>query len=231
MFKLVVLLLFVSATALGQTSPADSSTARSREYSELPRFNQVSERLYRGAQPLDGGIGKLRELGINTVINLRRADDRARAEETAVRALGLNYYNVSLPGWGRPQDAQVVRIMEIINAPESGRVFIHCKAGVDRTGVIVAIYRITHDGWTSDRALAEAEHSGMRRTQFWMRDYVEDYGDRVRRFGPETALKSPHVDERFDDRIGDSMRVVERGAFRAQRATLRFLHKFSASFR
>lgn len=225
MLKIVVLLLFVSATALGQNSPADSTT-----YSELPRFKQVSERLYRGAQPLNGGISKLRELGVNTVINLRRADDRSRAEETEVRALGLNFYNIALPNWGRPQDARVVRIMEIINAPESGRVFIHCKAGVDRTGVIVAIYRMTHDGWTSNRALAEAERSGMRRTQFWMRDYVEDYGDRVRRVGPETALKSPHVDERFDDRIGDSMRVVERGAFRVQRAAARFLHRFSASF-
>lgn len=225
MFKIVVLLLLVSATALGQNSPADSTM-----YSELPRFKQVSERLYRGAQPLDGGISKLRELGVNTVINLRRADDRSRSEETEVRALGLNFYNIALPNWGRPQDARVVRIMEIINAPESGRVFIHCKAGVDRTGVIVAIYRMTHDGWTSNRALAEAEHSGMRRIQFWMRDYVEDYGDRVRRVGPETALKSPHVDERFDDRIGDSMRVVERGAFRVQRAAARFLHRFSASF-
>ena len=226
MFKIVVLLLLVSATALGQNSPADSTT-----YSELPRFKQVSERLYRGAQPLDGGISKLRELGVNTVINLRRADDRSRSEETEVRALGLNFYNIALPNWGRPQDARVVRIMEIINAPESGRVFIHCKAGVDRTGVIVAIYRMTHDGWTSNRALAEAEHSGMRRIQFWMRDYVEDYGDRVRRVGPETALKSPHVDEKFDDRVGDSMRAIERGAFTARRAAARFLHRFSASFR
>ena len=226
MFKIVVLLLLVSPTALGQNSTADSTT-----YSELPRFKQVSETLYRGGQPLDGGLSKLRELGVNTVINLRGADDRSRAEETKVRALGLNYFNVSLPGWGRPEDARIVRIMEIINAPESGRVFIHCKAGVDRTGVIVAIYRMTHDGWSSDRALAEAERLGMRRTQFWMRDYVKDYGDRVRRVGPETALKSPHVDEKFDDRFGDSMRVVERGAFKARRAAARCLHRFSASFR
>ena len=231
MFKIVVFLLLVSATALGQNSTADSTTARPRAYPELPRFEQVSETLYRGAQPLDGGLSKLRDLGVNTVINLRRADDRSRAEEAKVRALGLNYFNVSLPGWGRPEDARIVRIMEIINAPESGRVFIHCKAGVDRTGLIVAIYRISRDGWSSHRALAEAERLGMRRTQFWMRDYVEDYGDRVRRVGPETALKSPHVDEKFDDRFGDSMRVVERGAFRARRAAARFLHRFSASLR
>ena len=222
MMRIVVVLLFLSATALAQ----DSTT-----YSELPRFKQVNERLYRGAQPLDGGIVKLRDLGVNTVINLRGASDRTRAEEAEARALGLNFYNIALPNWGRPQDERVARIMELIDAPENGRVFVHCKDGVDRTGSIIAIYRMTHDGWSSNQALAEAEHAGMRRTQFWMRDYVEDYGDRVRKVGPETALKSPHVDEGFDDHIGDSMRVVERGAFKARRAAARFLRRFSASLR
>jgi len=226
MIRLAVVLLFLSATALGQNSAIDSTT-----YPELPRFKQVSERLYRGAQPLAGGITKLRELGVNTVINLRGASDRTRSEEAEVRALGLNFYNIALPNWGRPQDDRIARIVELINAPESGRVFIHCREGVDRTGLIVAIYRMTHDGWSSRQALAEADRSGMRRTQLWMRDYAEDYGDRVRKLGPETALKSPHVEEDFDDRIGDSMRAVERGAFTARRAAARFLQKFSGSLR
>jgi len=222
MIRIAVVLLFLSATTLAQDTPT---------YAELPRFHEVSERLYRGAQPLDRGISKLQELGVNTVINLRGPNDLTRAEETEARALGLNYFNIALPGWGRPQDDRIARIMELINAPESGRVFIHCRAGVDRTGLIVAIYRMTHDGWSSDRALAEAERLGMRRTQLWMRDYAKDYGDRVRKVGPEAALKSPQVDESFDDHIGDSMRAVERGMFRARRATTHFLHRFSASLR
>jgi hypothetical protein len=68
----------------------------------------------------------------------------------------------------------------------------------------------------------------MRRVQFWMRDYAEDYGEHMVKVGPETALKSPRVDEDFDDRIGDSMRIVERGAFRARKVAGRFLRKFSA---
>ncbi|HET7112496.1 MAG TPA: tyrosine-protein phosphatase [Pyrinomonadaceae bacterium] len=222
MLKPAVLLLLLSVATFAQ----DSTT-----YTELPRFHQVSDRLYRGAQPRDGGISKLRELGINTVINLRGADERTRAEEAEVRALGLNYFNVELPNWGRPQEARVARILELIAAPENGRVFIHCKDGVDRTGMIAAIYHMTHDGWSSHQALAEAERLGMRRTQIWLRDYTEDYGDRVHKLGPEAALKSTNAHEDFDDHIGDSMRFVERGAFTARKVAGLFLRKVAGSFR
>ena len=222
MIKLALVLLLFAASVSAQ----DSTT-----YAELPRFHQVSERLYRGAQPTENGLSKLRDLGINTVINLRGANARTAAEETKVRAMGLHYFNVSLPNWGRPQDTRVAHILELIAAPENGRVFVHCKDGVDRTGMIVAIYRMTHDGWTSNRALAEADRLGMRRTQFWMRDYTEDYGDRVRKLGPETALTSPGGHEHFDDRVGASMRAVEKGAYTARKSVARFLRKFSASFR
>ncbi len=67
MIKLGFLLLVLSSTAIAQDSTA---------YSELPRFQQVGEKLFRGGQPRDGGISKLHELGINTVINLRGASER-----------------------------------------------------------------------------------------------------------------------------------------------------------
>lgn len=225
--KLHLTVAQVVVVLLASTGFAQDSTSSA----ELPRFYQVNENLYRGAQPTKDGISKLRDLGINTVINLRGAGELTRAEEAEVRAAGLNYFNVPLPNWGRPQHERVARILELISAPENGRVFIHCKEGVDRTGTIVAIYRMTHDGWSSTQALDEAERLGMRRTQFWMRDYAKDYGDRVHKLGSETALKSPGVHEDFDDRVGASMRYVERGAFTARKFTKRFFRKFAGSLR
>jgi protein tyrosine/serine phosphatase len=185
----------------------------------------VTEKLYRSGQPRAGGMNRLRELGINTVINLRGTSDRTRAQEKEARALGLNYYNIALPNWARPQEARIARILKIIDAPESGRVLIHCKDGVDRTGMIVAIHRMAREGWSSDDALAEAERSGMRRIQFWMRDYVEDYDERTPEPGAASALNSPRIEEDLGDRLGASMRVVERGAFRARKYAGRFLRK------
>jgi protein tyrosine phosphatase (PTP) superfamily phosphohydrolase (DUF442 family) len=183
----------------------------------LPRFHQVSERLFRGGQPRAGGIRRLAELGIDTVVNLRGAGERTRSDEAEARTLGLNYFNVPLPVWGRPDEARVRRVVEIIAAPESGRVFVHCKDGVDRTGTVVALYRIIHEGWKTDDALAEAERRGMRRIQYWMRDCVEDYGRRLRAPDSEAAARQPGADEDLGDRVGAGVRVAERKVFRARK--------------
>lgn len=178
-------------------------------YAELPRFQQVTDRLYRGGQPREGGLRRLRELGIDTILNLRGTSKTTKAEEAEAQALGFNYFNVALPNWGRPQDERVRRALLIIAAPQNGNVFVHCKDGVDRTGTIVALHRVTYQGWKTRDALAEADFLGMRRFQFWMRDYAKEYEARAHLF--------PYEGD-FDDRIGIGMRFVEIGATKARKA-------------
>ena len=202
-----------------------ASAQDATEQAGLPRFHQVSERLFRGGQPRAGGIHRLAELGIDTVVNLRGASDRTRSDEAQARTLGLNYFNVPLPVWGRPDEARVQRVFEIIAAPESGRVFVHCKDGVDRTGTVVALYRMSREGWTPGDALAEAERQGMRRIQYWMRDYVEDYGRRLRDTDSEAAGRQPGTDEDRGARVGAGVRVAERKVFRARKVGGRVLRK------
>lgn len=162
----VIGLLLLASAAAAQSESRDR---------ELPNFHQVNERLYRGAQPRTGGFHKLAALGIKAVINLRAADERSRAEEEEARAAGLRYFNAPMEGYVRPTDAQVEHILSLINAPENQPVFVHCKRGADRTGTIIAVYRISHDGWTSESAKAEAKRYGMRWTQIRMKDYIKDY--------------------------------------------------------
>lgn len=188
------------------------------QYPELPKLHQVSERLYRGAQPLRGGIRRLADLGISTVINLRGTGAHTRADEAEARSLGLNYFNIPLPIWGRPNDADVRRIMEIVNSPESGRVFVHCRDGVDRTGMIVALYRINSEGWPTEKATTEAVHFGMRRHQYWMRDYISDSSVQQQR----TAEGDMHA---MKDKIGAGVRVGERVVFGARKTASRVARK------
>jgi protein tyrosine phosphatase (PTP) superfamily phosphohydrolase (DUF442 family) len=194
-----------------------STPTFAQDMTDLPRFHQVMDRLYRGAQPSGVGLRRLRELGIDTIVNLRGESDQTRSEEVEAKALGFGYFNIALPNWGRPQDERVRRILLIIAAPQNGRVFVHCKEGVDRTGTIVALYRIGQQHWSTDDALAEAERLGMHRSQFWMRDYTEDYGRRTQ--------TGDYQSSDFDDRIGTGMRIVEQETSRARKISTHVLSK------
>lgn len=158
-----------------QPQPSPQSQSSPQSYAELPNFHQVNARLYRGAQPRKGGLGRLAALGVKTVVNLRDDDERAREEEREARALGLRYFNVPVSRAGRPSIKRIDEVMALIDAPANQPVFVHCKRGADRTGAIIAAYRITHDGWTGEQALDEAEAFGL---GFWQRgkkDFIKDY--------------------------------------------------------
>lgn len=153
----------------------DGSRASEQRALEVPNFYQVNERLYRGGQPREGGLRHLAALGVNTIINLRDDDERAIAEGGEARAAGLHYFNVPFGRLGRPTDEQMERVLALINAPENGVVFVHCAKGQDRTGTVVAIYRITRDRWTGEQAKKEAARYGMKFWQRGMKDYIQDY--------------------------------------------------------
>jgi tyrosine-protein phosphatase SIW14 len=144
-------------------------------YAELPNFHLVNSQLYRGAQPKTGGLQRLKTIGVKTIVNLRGTDEHTQAEEQEARTLGLRYYNVALPEFSKPKGKDVELVLELINAPENQPVFVHCRRGADRTGTIIASYRITHDSWTAAEAKKEAEKYGMSWTQRGMKHYIDEF--------------------------------------------------------
>ncbi|MCM3869151.1 MAG: tyrosine-protein phosphatase [Pyrinomonadaceae bacterium] len=154
---------------------APSRAQEDRRYKELPNFHKVNDVVYRGAQPKGGGLELLRQLGIKTVVNLRANDARAKQEEVDAHLTGLQYFNLPFERWGRPQDEAIEQVLSIINNPANQPVFVHCQHGADRAGVVIAIYRIAHDGWTGQRATAEAKRYGLKPWQVGMKDYIQDF--------------------------------------------------------
>jgi len=140
----------------------------------IDNYDRVNDSLYRGGQPNNLGIESLKQVGIKTIVNLRMTNDVWVAEESAARANGINYTNVPMSGLARPTDEQVAKVLSIIETFPSP-VFIHCRRGCDRTGTIIACYRIKHDQWTSKQALSEAGQYGMSRWAVGMKNYVVDF--------------------------------------------------------
>ena len=54
-------------------------------------------------------------------------------------------------------------------------VFVHCQHGADRTGIIIACYRIRHNKWTSKQALLEAKKYGMSPLEIGMKHYFAEF--------------------------------------------------------
>jgi tyrosine-protein phosphatase SIW14 len=140
----------------------------------IPNFGEVDARLYRSAQPTPAALDSLAKRGVRTIINLRMPDDVDPAEEAFAQAHGIEYHAEPLSNWLTPTQAQVARILDLIERSPAP-VLIHCKAGADRTGTVVACYRMQRQGWTVEAALGEARRYGIGWWQWPMRDFIRRY--------------------------------------------------------
>jgi uncharacterized protein (TIGR01244 family) len=138
-------------------------------------FHQVDAHLYRGAQPTYSGFKSLAKLGVRTVIDLRGGREMGGNEQKIVEAAGMHYVHVPLAGLSAPSDQQVATVFAIVNDPSAWPVFVHCKRGADRTGTVIACYRIAHDHWDNEKALREAKLHGMSRVERAMKQYILNF--------------------------------------------------------
>jgi uncharacterized protein (TIGR01244 family) len=142
---------------------------------DLPNFHKVDEKVYRGAQPTDAGFRELAKMGIRTIIDLRGPEHSESREQQVVEAAGMRYVSIPMKGMTEPAENQITGTLTVMNNPDAGPVFVHCRRGADRTGAVIACYRISHDAWDAIRALREAKEDGMSLFEVALRRYVIRY--------------------------------------------------------
>jgi protein tyrosine/serine phosphatase len=137
----------------------------------IPNFHLVNEHIFRGGQPATQAWSSLARTGVTLVIDLRREDEHSSAaEERTVRAAGMSYINVPMKGVAAPSGEQIAKLLSLLSSQET--IFVHCQRGADRTGAVIACYRIEHDHWDRKRALNEAKLLGMAWDQFGLKRYI-----------------------------------------------------------
>lgn len=115
---------------------------------------RVSGELYRCEQPGKQDIANLQSLGVRSLLNLRHYHTDAKAFEQA----GFKLLLQRMEADELTVDNLVAALRQLRAAPKP--VMVHCWHGSDRTGAVVAAYRIVFQDWTPATALDELRHGG-----------------------------------------------------------------------
>jgi protein tyrosine phosphatase (PTP) superfamily phosphohydrolase (DUF442 family) len=175
-------------------------------YENYRRFRVVTpDRFYRSGQLTAAGFAQVVERHrIRTVINLQEENrdpympvvwsgPSAVRESELCRQLGVRY--VSLFGGEVVSDADAAtgkrpavidEYLRILDDPANYPVLLHCKAGLHRTGLLTAVYRMEFERWTPAAAVQELRANGFgtfaaTTDNVYLRQYVAGYKPGVRR--------------------------------------------------
>jgi len=183
---LVALLAIVPAPLSAQTAAnvaprMHSAYGEKIQVSGIKNAGKVNGSLYRGAQPHMPSLERLKKLGVTAIVDLRGEDSDTRdREKREAEALGLRFVSIPISGWSPPTNEQVAQFLSLFRGPAAERVFVHCRFGDDRTGVMVATYRMAIEKWPAEKALKEMYFFGF--NGFWhpaMIQFVRDFPARL----------------------------------------------------
>lgn len=174
-----LLLAGCATTTPPAPAPRPDQWATPVEVAGIPNLYRVNGTLYRSAQPTRDGIARLDEgvglaagdAPIRTVLSLRiNHTDASLAADTS----RVQLEHISVQSW-YPEDEDVVRFLRIATDPARQPVLVHCRRGADRTGVMVAIYRVVVEDWTKADAIDEMTRGGYGFNPVWQNlvRYVE----------------------------------------------------------
>lgn len=147
-------------------------------YTHSKRLREVTPgRFYRsGELTADGFIDAIIRFQFRTIVNLQDEypdpdlslsyfSNGTIKESELCRQWGVNY--VYIPPDLLPPDqvpprrpAAIDRFLKLLDEPSTYPVLIHCRAGLHRTGIMTAIYRMEYDGLTPLQAIREMKANG-----------------------------------------------------------------------
>ncbi len=177
----IIATALLCAPAQAQTkAPATPARVPAKKFpvAGVKNFGEVTPYLYRGAQPTRDGLKALAGMGVDIVVDLRLSGQSS--ESKLVTADGMKY--VSIP-WHClfPSDEKVARFLAVVRNNPKKKIFVHCRFGDDRTGLMIAAYRMAVENWTPDEAWKEMRQFGVNSGPcFRLRPYEATFPERLK---------------------------------------------------
>ncbi len=157
------------ALAAPPALPRPATWATAVATSGVENLYRVETDLYRSAQPTSTGFRELAAIGVKAVLDVAGGEGDARV------ALGtdLKLLHVPMSAFGL-RDDRVLEALRILADPANRPLVIHCQHGADRTGAIMALYRVVVQGWRKEDAVREMDEGGFHHSFLWrnLDDYV-----------------------------------------------------------
>lgn len=138
----VVLFLIVGNLTIFVLFKTLSATAHARPLPDLPsieNLHSVDAQLWRGSAPDRAGYAALADQGVKTIIDLRAED--LKVDEAYINSLGMELVRIPMRDGQAPSDQQMDLFLNTVRN-SGGLAFVHCGAGVGRTGTMAAAYLV-----------------------------------------------------------------------------------------
>jgi protein tyrosine/serine phosphatase len=177
------------------------------QYNHAKRLRLVAPGvLYRSGQMTAAGLDEaIQRHQIRTVVNLQNEEPdpiltEGPAESLFCQQRGVKFVYIAPDLIDRrrvPKERPeaIAAFLAVMDDPANYPVLIHCQAGLHRTGVLAAVYRMEYDGWTARQALDELKANGFGDSKATARnDYIMQY---ILTYSPRSASSGkPTVDRR-----------------------------------
>jgi tyrosine-protein phosphatase SIW14 len=136
-------------------SGAQVSWCQAEKEQGLPNFGRVTDNLYRGGQPTSDGFSTLHGMGVGIVVDFREKPADMATEKRQVESLGMKSVDIPWSANHEPSSDQIVEFLDLVRTNPDTKIYVHCRRGADRTGAMIAAYRIAIEHKSVTDAVAE----------------------------------------------------------------------------
>lgn len=169
---LIAASLFAALSGFACGGPEVDAAVAADDLQSGPKV--VSPGIYRSPRPTAADLAALRAKGVKYVLDLENDSAAVAKERPIAQSLGMTFISEPMSGFWAPNDRQVDRILSVLADPTKRPILVHCLHGEDRTGLVIGLHRVFHQGWQPDRAYREMLDNGFHRALFLLNHYYEE---------------------------------------------------------